>query len=92
MREDSLQKLRVLSLGIWMLHQMETRLMHPHSVTDGGDARCMSQLEILREFMHRLNIDTGIEHRPCDYFHWIGGVGAGGYVATSIYLLALQMN
>ena len=45
---------------------------------DGGEARCLSQLEILREFMHRLNVDTGNKYRPFDYFDWIGGVGAGG--------------
>lgn len=55
-------------------------------LADGGDARCMSQLEILKEFMHRLNTDTGVDYRPCDYFHWIGGAGAGGYVATLIAL------
>jgi hypothetical protein len=32
--------------------------------------------------MHRLNMDTGIKRRPCDYFDWIGGVGAGGYAVT----------
>ena len=49
----------------------------------------MSQLEILREFMHRLNSDTGTDRLPRDYFHWIGGVGAGGYVDISI---ALRVN
>jgi hypothetical protein len=28
-------------------------------------------------------MDTGINQRPCDYFDWIGGVGAGGHVVTS---------
>ena len=42
----------------------------------------MSQLEILRELMYRLNFNSEINRRPCDYFHWIGGVGAGGYVAA----------
>ena len=52
----------------------------------------MSQLEILREFMHRLNIDTGIDRRPCDYFHWIGGVGAGGSVAIIAALRIKRTN
>lgn len=40
--------------------------------------------------MHRLNADTGITRRPCDYFHWIGGVGAGGVVATLLVSLGMD--
>jgi hypothetical protein len=35
--------------------------------------------------MHRLNTDTGIERRPCDYFHLIVGTGTGGLVALPFH-------
>lgn len=46
-------------------------------LTDGGEARCMTQLLILEEFMHRLEMD-GVACLPCEYFHFVIGVGAGG--------------
>jgi hypothetical protein len=50
-------------------------------LTDGGDARCMSELHILQEFMHRLEPQTGGKtQRPCDYFDLIVAVDAAGYV------------
>jgi len=44
---------------------------------DGGEARCMTQLLILDEFMHRLEMD-GVSCLPCEYFHLVIGAGAGG--------------
>jgi hypothetical protein len=43
--------------------------------------------------MHRLNMDTGTKYRPCDYFDWIGGVGAGGYATfcSTFYPLTLSL-
>jgi hypothetical protein len=46
-------------------------------LTDGGEARCMTQLLILEEFMHRLETD-GVACLPCEYFHLVIGAGAGG--------------
>ncbi|KAG8825239.1 hypothetical protein FRC18_010349 [Serendipita sp. 400] len=42
---------------------------------DGGDIFCTSQLEILREYMHRLTVDNSSASRVCDHFHAIVGVG-----------------
>ncbi|PVF99825.1 hypothetical protein CPB86DRAFT_755916 [Serendipita vermifera] len=59
---------------------------------DGGETRCLSQLRILGEFMHRLHVDTGIERRPCDYFQLIVGTGAGGVVAVLLTIFGLDVE
>ncbi|PVF99824.1 TPR-like protein [Serendipita vermifera] len=59
---------------------------------DGGETRCLSQLHILGEFMHRLNIDTGVERRPCDYFHLIVGTGAGGVISVLLTIFGLDVK
>jgi hypothetical protein len=73
-RVANLDGLRILSLGTPKLLGMA------HVLTlffiDGGDARCMSQLHLLNEFMYRLECIKGKKLRPCDYFHLIVGSDA----------------
>ena len=50
---------------------------------DGGGVRGFSQLEIMRNIMHRLNWDNESEESnggilPCQYFDLMGGSGTGG--------------
>ncbi|KIM23090.1 hypothetical protein M408DRAFT_28203 [Serendipita vermifera MAFF 305830] len=62
---------------------------------DGGGVRGFSQLEILRNIMHRLNWDMEIDGSdtrtlPCEHFDLIGGSGTGGLIA--IFLTKLRMS
>ncbi|KIM29254.1 hypothetical protein M408DRAFT_328927, partial [Serendipita vermifera MAFF 305830] len=59
---------------------------------DGGGIRGFSQLEILRNIMHRLTWDTKSDTRtlPCEHFDLIGGSGTGGLIA--ILLTRLRMS
>ncbi|KIM20375.1 hypothetical protein M408DRAFT_138671 [Serendipita vermifera MAFF 305830] len=62
---------------------------------DGGGVRGFSQLETLRNIMHRLNWDTksdgsGTCTLPCEHFDLIGGSGTGGLIA--IFLTKLRMS
>ncbi|PVF96984.1 hypothetical protein CPB86DRAFT_786474 [Serendipita vermifera] len=61
-------------------------------VFDGGDARALSQLYILREFMRRVSYESNSDEPvfPYQYFHLIGGAGTGGIIA--ILLGVLRMN
>ncbi|KIM23602.1 hypothetical protein M408DRAFT_53274, partial [Serendipita vermifera MAFF 305830] len=59
---------------------------------DGGDARCYSQLLILEELMHRLEYDHGRSVRPCEFFHSITGVGAGGVIAILLGVLGMTVS
>jgi hypothetical protein len=47
---------------------------------DAGGIRCVSQLKILAELMHRLNFEAtdGQSILPRDVFDMIGGSGSGG--------------
>jgi patatin-like phospholipase/acyl hydrolase len=50
---------------------------------DGGGVRGMSQLEIMRNIMHRLNWDSESDESnagmlPCEHFDLMGGSGTGG--------------
>jgi patatin-like phospholipase/acyl hydrolase len=50
---------------------------------DGGGVRGMSQLEIMRNIMHRLNWDSESNESnagilPCEHFDLMGGSGTGG--------------
>ena len=66
--------LRILSLGIQKLASPTRSYGTNHSITDGGDARCISQLYLLREFMGRLESRTGKKTRICDFFDLIVAV------------------
>jgi patatin-like phospholipase/acyl hydrolase len=51
--------------------------------TDGGGVRGLSQLEVMRNVMHRLNWDNEAEVSaegilPCSRFDLMGGSGTGG--------------
>jgi hypothetical protein len=48
------------------------------SLSDGGDARCMSQLYILEEYMHRLEHKLGRKVLPCEHFDLIAAVDSSG--------------
>ncbi|KIM27453.1 hypothetical protein M408DRAFT_24399 [Serendipita vermifera MAFF 305830] len=58
---------------------------------DGGDIRCFSQLLILEELMHRLEYDYERPVRPCEFFHSITGVGAGGVNAILLGVLGMTV-
>lgn len=60
-------------------------------ILDGGDTHCFSQLEIIGEFMRRMNEDRAQKEldllRPCEYFDLIVGTGFGGYVSHFAFKL-----
>jgi hypothetical protein len=65
----------------WLASQTDARL------SDGGDARCMSQLYILEEYMHRLEHKLGKQLHPCGHFDLIAAVDSSrqvihGYTTT----------
>ncbi|KIM20911.1 hypothetical protein M408DRAFT_29983 [Serendipita vermifera MAFF 305830] len=59
---------------------------------DAGGPRGISQLEILKHVMDRLNdnADGAITKRPCEVFAMIGGTGTGGLIA--VFLAILKMT
>ncbi|KAG9055369.1 hypothetical protein FS842_002391 [Serendipita sp. 407] len=59
---------------------------------DGGDVFCMSQLEILKEYMYRLETDTSSTVRVCDHFDLIVGVGGGGILAILFGVMGLTVD
>ncbi|KIM32147.1 hypothetical protein M408DRAFT_214514 [Serendipita vermifera MAFF 305830] len=59
---------------------------------DGGDSRSLSQLLILEELMKRLEHDTKEDIRPCEYFHSMTGVGAGGIVAIFLGVFGVSID
>ncbi|KIM20141.1 hypothetical protein M408DRAFT_30615 [Serendipita vermifera MAFF 305830] len=81
------------------LHEaLNMQFLHPEGKgvrilsLDGGDARCFSQLLILEELMHRAEYDHGRPVRPCEFFHSITGVGAGGVVAILLGVLGMTIS
>ncbi|CCA67313.1 hypothetical protein PIIN_01144 [Serendipita indica DSM 11827] len=58
---------------------------------DGGDNRCLSQVELLREYMQRLEIDSS-PTPPCDHFHSIVAVGTASLIAVLIGVLGLSID
>lgn len=68
--------IRILSLG--KLYKHNPRRGIDYLLIDGGNVRCLSQLKILQELMHRVETDTGKTILPCEFFHSMTGVGAGG--------------
>lgn len=77
--DDNQDPLRILVLGkqpdiIRCSSQLTNRY-----ITDGGDLRVVSQMVILEELMSRVAWDRKEDTiLPCNYFHLIVGVGAGG--------------
>ncbi|KIM20767.1 hypothetical protein M408DRAFT_44713, partial [Serendipita vermifera MAFF 305830] len=61
-------------------------------LTDAGGPRGISQLEILKHIMDRLNdnADGAVTKRPCEVFAMIGGTGTGGLIA--VFLAVLKMT
>ncbi|KIM32148.1 hypothetical protein M408DRAFT_214516 [Serendipita vermifera MAFF 305830] len=59
---------------------------------DGGDTRSLSQLLILEELLKRLGHDTREDIRPCEYFHSITGVGAGGIIAILLGIFGVSID
>jgi patatin-like phospholipase/acyl hydrolase len=48
---------------------------------DGGGARGLSALIILKHLMDTVNPDS--PPKPCDYFNIIGGTSTGGYIIAA---------
>lgn len=59
---------------------------------DGGDARCTSQLFILREYISRLGSDSGREVLPYEHFHLITAVGPAGAIVAFIGALKMSID
>jgi hypothetical protein len=84
MNQEGGSGLRLLSLGenIDSTNVLYLRLMVD---TDGGGVRSISQLEIMRNIMQRIQYDTYPNDPdktilPCEYFDLIGGSDTGGSV------------
>jgi hypothetical protein len=58
----------------WSVSWTDARL------SDGGDARCMSQLYILQEYMHRLGYKLGAMVLPRGHFDLIAAVDSSRQV------------
>ncbi|KAG8809295.1 hypothetical protein FRC17_003506, partial [Serendipita sp. 399] len=52
----------------------------------------MSQIEILRQYMHRLQADSQQEVRPCHHFHSITSSGASGLIAVLLGVFGLTID
>jgi hypothetical protein len=61
-------------------------------LSDGGDARCMSQLYILGEYMHRLEYKLGKKVLPRDHFDLIAAVDSSRRVIYSVNMLLWGPN
>jgi len=61
-------------------------------LSDGGDARCMSQLYILGEYMHRLEYKLGKKLLPCEHFDLISAVDSSRQVIYPANLLIRHYN
>jgi hypothetical protein len=61
-----------------LLHLLDER--PPHTPSDGGGIRGLSELLILREIMHRIKDQDKLTELPlpCEYFDMIGGTSTGG--------------
>lgn len=79
-----------------MSSELETQSAECDSIRmltlDGGDTRCISQLKILGEFMHRLEMDLKKPIRPCEYFNFMTGVGAGGVIVILLGVLCMSIE
>lgn len=73
---------RLLVFG--MLHLLSMYSVDLFWMEDGGDIRCLSQLDLLEEFLYQVQwkrrafLKTEEPILPCNYFHVIGGVGPAG--------------
>lgn len=47
---------------------------------DGGGVRGLSSLQILKQLMERVRVEShsDMPRKPCDYFDMIGGTSTGG--------------
>lgn len=47
---------------------------------DGGGVRGLSSLQILKQLMERVRVESHLDTppKPCDYFDMIGGTSTGG--------------
>lgn len=61
-------------------------------IFDGGDLRSLSQIEILREYMRRIQFDTGEALRPHQVFDLVAGVGPAGILAFLLGGLGLTIE
>jgi patatin-like phospholipase/acyl hydrolase len=73
--------LRIVSFGTNLSSGRSELLTFTH--IDGGGVRGLSQLEIMRNIMHRLNWDRESDESnggilPCEHFDMMGGSGTGG--------------
>lgn len=76
--ESSSSRIRILTLG--KLTPLNLISALTYFFADGGDARCVSQLYLLREFMTRLESKTGQGARVCDFFDLIIAVDTAALV------------
>ncbi|CAE6418092.1 unnamed protein product [Rhizoctonia solani] len=72
-----------------MIHEGKNRGLNLLSL-DGGEAKGLSSLLILREIMNRLKVNVGPTPQPWEYFDLIAGSGTGAI--SAIMLGRLRMN
>jgi hypothetical protein len=76
--------IRIISFGnSYSIRSLIIPLPNSLSETDGSGLRSISQLEVLRNIMHRIQWNTNPEDPekvilPCDYFDLMGGTDTGG--------------
>jgi hypothetical protein len=73
--------LKILCLGTYSdTPTLNVRRLLNACLSDGGDARCMSQLYILGEYMHRLEHKLGKKVLPRERFDLIAAVDSSRQV------------
>jgi hypothetical protein len=79
--------LKILCLGRYLGYiESECSAAAELSLSDGGDARCMSQLYIIGEYMHRLEHKLGRKILPCEHFDLIAAVDSSRQVLYESYM------
>ncbi|PVG01503.1 FabD/lysophospholipase-like protein [Serendipita vermifera] len=77
--------------------EKSTKCLRLLSLDAGGGARSFSQLEILKNVMHRVQYelypnDPDKVVLPCDYFDMIGGTDTGGLLALMFVSLHMSVD
>lgn len=61
---------------------------------DGGGVRGLSSLQILKQLMERVRVESHLDTppKPCDYFDMIGGTSTGGLIAIMLGRLKMTVD
>jgi hypothetical protein len=77
--------IKILCLGAFVKTLL--RQAYVWRLLDGGDGRCMSQLQILEELLYRLEHRKRKNIRICEYFDLIVGVDGSGHVLADTSMI-----